>query len=93
VTVITVTFGIVALYLAVCVLTLAAASLLIEPSIMSSRIGHASDAADYVRLAVLASALATVAGALGGALESDAAVREATYGYRGENSAPYSSGS
>lgn len=93
VTVITVTFGIVALYLAVCVLTLAAASLLIEPSIMSSRIGHASDAADYVRLAVLASALATVAGALGGALESDAAVREATYGYRGESSARYSSGS
>lgn len=82
VTAITVTFGIVALYVAVCVLTLAAASLLIEPSIMSSGIGHASDATDYVRLAVLASALATVAGALGGALESDAAVREATYGYR-----------
>jgi uncharacterized membrane protein len=93
VTAITVAFGIVALYLEVFVLTLAGAALLIEPSLMSSRIGHPSDAADYVRLAVLASALATVAGALGGALESDAAVREATYGYRGESRARYSSAS
>jgi hypothetical protein len=91
VTVITVTFGIVALYLEVFVLTLAAAALVIEPSLMSSKIGHPSDAADYVRLALLASALATVAGALGGALESDAAVREATYGYRGRSRARYSS--
>jgi uncharacterized membrane protein len=93
VTAITVTFGLVALYLEVFVLTLAGAALLIEPSLMSSRIGHPSDAADYVRLAVLASALATVAGALGGALESDAAVREATYGYQGESRARYSSAS
>jgi uncharacterized membrane protein len=83
VTVITLVLGIVVLYLEVFVLTLAAAALLIEPSLMSARIGHPSDAADYVRLAMLASALATVAGGLGGALESDAAVREATYGYRG----------
>jgi uncharacterized membrane protein len=93
VTVITVTFGIVALYVEVFALTLAAAAVLIEPSLMSSRIGHASDAADYVRLALLASALATVGGALGGALESDSAVRDATYGYRGDSRARYSSGS
>jgi hypothetical protein len=49
---------------------------------MSAQIGHRSDFADYVRLALLAGALATVGGAFGGALESDTAVREATYAYR-----------
>jgi uncharacterized membrane protein len=82
VTLITVSFGILALYCAVCVLGLAAALLMIEPSLLSAQIGHRSDLADYVRLALLAAALATVGGALGGALESDAAVREATYAYR-----------
>jgi uncharacterized membrane protein len=82
VTLITVAFGIVALYFAVCVLSLAAALLVIEPSLMSRLIGHPSNFADYARLALLAGALATVGSALGGALESDAAVREATYGYR-----------
>jgi uncharacterized membrane protein len=82
VTLITVAFGIVALYLAVCVLSLGAAALVIEPSVMTAQIGHHSNFDDYVRLALLASALATVGSALGGALESDVAVREATYGYR-----------
>jgi uncharacterized membrane protein len=82
VTLITVSFGIVVLYVAVCVLSLAAAGLMIEPSVISTDIGHHADFADYLRLALLLSALATVGGALGGALESDAAVREATYAYR-----------
>jgi uncharacterized membrane protein len=82
VTLITVAFGILALYVAVCVLSLAAALLVIEPSVMSTQIGHRSNFADFVRLALLAGALATVGSALGGTLESDAAVREATYGYR-----------
>ena len=49
---------------------------------MSAQIGHRSDFGDYVRLALLAGALSTVGGALGSALESDTAVREAAYGYR-----------
>jgi hypothetical protein len=82
VTLITVGFGILVLYTALCLLGLAAAWLLITPSLLSKQIGHASGFGDYLRLALLAAALATIGGALGAALESDAAVREAAYGYR-----------
>jgi uncharacterized membrane protein len=82
VTLITVGFGIVVLYTALCLLGLAAAWLLISPSLLSAQIGHASGFGDYLRLALLAGALATIGGALGAALESDATVREAAYGYR-----------
>ncbi|HWF72315.1 MAG TPA: hypothetical protein VG186_03160 [Solirubrobacteraceae bacterium] len=82
VTVITVSFGIVALYAMVFVATLAMAGLMIEPSTMTTQIGHNPDFGNYLRLALLASALATVGGALGGALESDTAVRDAAYVHR-----------
>lgn len=82
VTLITVSFGIVVLYVVVCALSLAAAGLMIGPSVMSGQVGHHAGFGDYLRLALLASALGTVGGALGGALESDTAVREATYAYR-----------
>ena len=84
VTVITVTIGILVLYAAVCVLSLAAAGIMIEPSVLATQIGRHSGFADYVRLALVAGALATVGGTLGGALESDAAVREAAYAQRQE---------
>jgi len=82
VTLITVGFGIVVLYTAVCLLGLAGAWLLISPSLLSEQIGHAAGFGDYLRVALLAGVLATVGGALGAALESDATVREAAYGYR-----------
>jgi hypothetical protein len=82
VTLITVGFGIVVLYTALCLLGLAGAWLLISPSLLSQQIGHASGFGNYLRLALLAGALATIGGALGAALESDATVREAAYGYR-----------
>jgi uncharacterized membrane protein len=82
VTLITVGFGIVVLYTALCLLGLVGAWLLISPALLSEQIGHASGFGDYLRLALLAGALATIGGALGAALESDATVREAAYGYR-----------
>ena len=82
VTLITAGFGIAVLYTTLCLLELAGAWLLINPSLLSEQIGHVSGVGDYLRLALLAGALATVGGALGAALESDATVREAAYGYR-----------
>ena len=82
VTLITVGFGIVVLYTALCILGLAGAWLLISPSLLSGQIGHASGFGDYLRLTLLAGSLATIGGALGAALESDVTVREAAYGYR-----------
>jgi uncharacterized membrane protein len=81
-TVVTVAFGILTLYAAVFALSLAAAGLMLDPALLTARLGRRSDFGDYLRLALLASALATVAGALGGALESDSAVREAAYAHR-----------
>jgi hypothetical protein len=71
----------------VCALGLAAALVTIEPSVLARVVGHRVDFGDYVRLALLAGALATVGGALGGALDSDVAVREAAYGYRRDRGA------
>jgi uncharacterized membrane protein len=82
VTLITVAIGVIALYAAVSLLSLGAAWLLLDPSLLTSQgPGHAG-LVDYLRLALLAASLSTVGGALGSALESDAAVREAAYGYR-----------
>ena len=85
VTLITVMFGIATLYLAVFVVSLGAAALIIDPSLFAHEVGHPVDLGDYMRLAWLSSTFAMVGGALGGTVESDAAVREAAYAYRHED--------
>jgi uncharacterized membrane protein len=84
-TAITLGIGIGSLYAAVFVGALVAAALLIEPHLFHAAVGRPVGVSDYLRLAWLAASLATVGGALGGALESDAAVREAAYAYRPED--------
>ena len=78
----TVVFGVTALYLSVFIASLLAALLLIEPSLLSEKLGRDMDAWDYLRLAWLLSTLGTIGGALGATLETDEAVREAAYAQR-----------
>jgi hypothetical protein len=56
----------------------------VDEVLLSDALGHRAVLVDYVKVAWLASSLATVTGALGAGLESDAAMREAAYGYRPE---------
>ncbi|WP_157105899.1 hypothetical protein [Nocardia sienata] len=63
-------------------LTLAAVCLVIPPSYLASVLGGPVGFADYLTIAVMASALGTVAGAVGSGWEDDLTVRKATYGYR-----------
>lgn len=85
VTVTTVVIGVVALYLALFMLTLTGAVLLVPGNLLADAIGHPTRFQDQLVLAWLASSVATLGGALGAGLESDSAVREAAYGYHSES--------
>jgi hypothetical protein len=69
-------------YAVLFVLVLLAAGVFLESGFLQSNLGHPVGVSDYVRLAWMATSLATVAGALGSGLEDEETVREATYGYR-----------
>jgi hypothetical protein len=80
----TVAFGVASLYAGLFLASLAGAGLLIDSSLFASQVGHGVDFWTYVRLAWLASSLATAGGALGAMLETDTTVREAAYAYSPE---------
>jgi hypothetical protein len=84
-TTLTLAFGVLSLYAALFVLSLAGAAMVVAPSVLSDAVGHGVGIGDYAGLAWMTTSLATVAGALGAGLESDDAVREAAYGYRPEH--------
>jgi uncharacterized membrane protein len=75
----TVTIGILTLYVALFMLILLAAGLVITPGTLAAAIGRRARFDDYLVLAWFVASLATIGGALGGALESDETVREAAY--------------
>lgn len=78
-TVLTVAFGVLTMAAAVFVFNIAATLFFLEPPVYSGDPSTSQGVYDHVRLAWLATAFATVAGALGSGLDSDAAVERATY--------------
>ena len=82
VTTATVGIGVVVLYLALFIIMLASALLLVPGDLLSIQLRYPAGAADQVRLAWLATSIATLGGALGAALESHETVREAAYTYQ-----------
>jgi hypothetical protein len=84
-TALTLAFGISALYVALFLRTSVSGYLLIAPVVLEAEIHHQAVAREYLPLAWLVSSLATIGGALGAAVESEAAVREAAYGFRGDH--------
>jgi uncharacterized membrane protein len=81
-TTLTVTCGVLVLYAAQFAVLLGAALLVLKPSVLAGELHHGAHIADYLKVVWLAASLATTGGALGAALESDNAVREAAYSYR-----------
>ena len=83
----TVLIGVAALYLVLFVLSVAAAPILVAPDLLVEQLGHRTGVLDLLELAWLTASLATAGGALGAGLETDEAVREAAYAYRGQEPA------
>ena len=83
-TVITLTIGALSFYAALFALTLAAAGLFIEGSVLGREIGHQPGLIDYAALAWIVSSLATLGGTLGSGLQASDDVREAAYTYHRE---------
>jgi hypothetical protein len=78
-TLLTVVVGVAVLYAALYVLALVTAFWFVVPKIYQDTVGHPAALRDYFELAWLTCSLAMIGGALGAALESDAAVHAAAY--------------
>lgn len=81
-TVATLTIGVVVLHATTFVLLLLTAWWTLPPQLVEQSLGHPVGAKDYLRLAWLVAAIATLGGALGSGLEDDEAVKQAAYGAR-----------
>jgi hypothetical protein len=91
-TTLTIALGVITHYVALFVLAIVTGVALITPLVYGREVGHAAALSDYLRLAWLVTTLGTVGGALGAAVESDRAVREAAYGFRPEERHPTDTG-
>jgi putative flippase GtrA len=81
-TALTIAIGVLTLFVVLLVINLVSGIALIAPDVLEGQLHREMGPGGYLRLAWLVSALATVGGALGAAVESDVVVREAAYGYR-----------
>lgn len=81
-TLLTLAAGVIALYALLLAVALASAALVIEDSVLASTLGHGVSAGDYLALAVFATSIGVVGGALGSGFESQDAVRRVAFGVR-----------
>ena len=79
VTLTTLAIGVVTLYVALFVLLAVAAAVIIPPHALERQLGEPATVEEFIRLAWLATSVATVGGAFGSLLESHEAVRDAAY--------------
>jgi hypothetical protein len=83
-TVVTVMIGVTVLYAALYLLALVAAFWFVVPQVFRASVGHPASLRDYFELAWLTCSLAMIGGALGAALETKDAVRDAAYVQRSD---------
>jgi CobB/CobQ-like glutamine amidotransferase-like protein len=81
-TMVTLSIGVACMYVILYFVTLLGAAVLIDSRYLQSRLGHPVSVADYARLVWLTCSVGIVAGAVGSSLESEEAVRQATYSTR-----------
>jgi uncharacterized membrane protein YozB (DUF420 family) len=81
-TVLTLFVGVTCMYVLLFGMTLLAGVAVIDAGYLETVLGHPVDAGDYLALTWLSTSMGTVAGALGSSVESEEAVRRATYGRR-----------
>lgn len=78
----TLAMGVACTYVLLYGLTLVAALVVIDVGYLGTQLGHPAGIGDYAALAWLACSMGIVAGALGSSLDSETAVRQATYSRR-----------
>jgi hypothetical protein len=83
----TVLLGVATLYVVLLAVTAAGAALLVPQELRAEALGHPVALADYLQVSWLISSLATVGGGLGGGLETEASVREATFAAEADDDA------
>lgn len=81
-TIATVGVGVLAFFLMLFVLTQTAVLLIIAPDYLTTVLGRPTKWPDYPTIALMASVMGTLAGAVGSGMEDDQTVRKAAYGHR-----------
>lgn len=81
-TLLTLLIGVVVLQAILFVVNLGLAGLILPSALLTSMLGSETNVGTYLAVAWAFTTLGGIAGALGSSLESDAAVRQAAYGYR-----------
>jgi cell division protein FtsX len=80
--VLTLAAGVLALYALLLVVALASAALVLSDGAFASTLGHGVSTGFYLKLAVFATSIGLVGGALGSGFESQDAVRRVAFGVR-----------